>query len=161
MKKELVREEKMTDQVKQLAQQVITVIDNSNDSPENRLRVIKSYMLGLIDGISITEDTELDTCTKCGKKTGKASYAPGHPGLYCPECSAELCRKSEGPSEQPAVKRPRIDEFPNPNKSPKCSICGSSSDLMQVLFDNKVVGICDRCRKALMDPKSQEALHKG
>lgn len=156
MKKELVREENMTDQLKQLAQQVITVIDNSNDSPENRLRVIKSYMLGLIDGISITKDTELDTCTKCGKKTGKASYVLGYSGLYCPECSAELCRKSEQ-----AVKTPKIKDLPPQDSHNRCGICGSSGGLMQVLIDNKVVGICDGCRKALMDPKAQEALYKS
>lgn len=156
MKKELVREEKMTDKLKQLAQQVITVIDNSTDSPENRLRVIKSYMLGLIDGISITKDTELDTCTKCGKKTGKASYVPGYSGLYCPECSAELCGKSEQ-----AVKTPKIKDLAPQDSHNRCGICGNIGDLMQVLLDNKVVGICDRCRKALEYPKVQEALHKG
>lgn len=156
MKKELVREEKMTDKLKQLAQQVITVIDNSTDSPENRLRVIKSYMMGLIDGISITKDTELDTCTKCGKKTGKASYVLGYSGLYCPECSAELCGKSEQ-----AVKTPKIKDLDPQDSHNKCGICGGSGDLMQVLLDNKVIGICDRCRKALEYPKVQEALHKG
>lgn len=156
MKKELVKEEKMTDQLKQLAQQVITVIDNRDDSSENRLRAIKAYMLGLIDGISITKDTELDTCTKCGKKTGKASYVLGYSGLYCPECSAELCRKSEQ-----AVKAPKIKDLAPQDSHNGCAICGGSGDLMQVLLDNKIVGICDRCRKALMDPKSQEALHRG
>lgn len=198
MKKELVREEKMTDQLKQLAQQVITVIDNRDDSPESRLRVIKSYMLGLIDGISISKDTELDTCTKCGKKTGEASYVLGHPGLYCPECAAKICREPENKCPYDHVvgrdfsdyadcakcagatyfkckmkkekeqrnngrpeKTPRISEIPSPDKAPKCSICGNPGDLLNVLCDGRILSICDHCRKALEDPKVQEALHKG
>ena len=78
MKKELVREEKMTDRLKQLAQQTIDVIGCEKLAPETRLRIIKAYILGLVDGITVTRGTELDTCTKCGKKTGQASYVLGH-----------------------------------------------------------------------------------
>lgn len=47
------------------------------------------------------------------------------------------------------------------NKAPKCSICGNPGDLLSVLCDGRILGICDHCRKALEDPKIQEALHKG
>jgi hypothetical protein len=151
----------MTDRMQQLAQQVIEVIDSKTETPEARLRIIKAYMLGLVDGIT-AKDAELDTCTKCGKKTGEPSYVLGHTGLYCPECSAELCRKSEGPSEQPVVKRLKVREFPNPGEAPKCSICCNEGELTSILtHEGRIFKVCDRCRKALEDPKVQEALHKG
>lgn len=155
-KRNLSERKKMTDRLKQLAQQTIDVIGCEKLAPEVRLRIIKAYMLGLVDGITVTEGTELDTCTKCGKKTGQASYVLGYTGLYCPECSAELCRKSEQ-----AVKAPKIKDLAPQDSHNGCAICGGSGDLLQVLLDNKIVGICDRCRKALEYPKVQEALHKG
>ena len=162
MEKELVREEKMTDRLKQLAQQTIDVIGCEKLAPETRLRIIKAYMLGLVDGITVTRGTELDTCTKCGKKTGQASYVLGHTGLYCPECTAELCRKFEGSSEQPVVKRPKVKEFPNLAKAPRCSICCNEGELTSIFtHEGKIFKVCDRCRKALEDPNVQEALHKG
>lgn len=162
MEKELVREEKMTDRLKQLAQQTIDVIGCEKLAPEVRLRIIKAYMLGLVDGITVTKGTELDTCTRCGKKTGQASYVLGHTGLYCPECSAELCKKSEGPSEQPVVNKPRVKEFPNLSKTPRCSICNSGEDILNILAsEGRTLRLCSKCRKALEDPKVQEALHKG
>lgn len=162
MEKELVREEKMTDRLKQLAQQTIDVTGCEKLAPEVRLRIIKAYMLGLVDGITVTKGTELDTCTKCGKKTGQASYVLGHTGLYCPECSAELCRKSEGLSEQPVVNKPRVKEFPNPDEAPKCSICCNEGELTSIFtHEGRIFKVCDRCRKALEDPKVQEALHRG
>lgn len=198
MEKELVREEKMTDRLKQLAQQTIDVIGCEKLAPEVRLRIIKAYMLGLVDGITVTKGTELDTCTKCGKKTGQASFVLGHTGLYCPECSAELCREPENSRKCPYdhvmgrdfcnyadcakcagasyhicemkkdkeqgnnEKTPRIKEFPNLAKDPRCSICNSGADLLNILTsEGGVLSLCSKCRKALEDPKVQEALHKG
>ena len=200
-KRNLSERRKMTDQLKQLAQQTIDVIDHEKVAPEMRLKILKSYMLGLIDGISITKDPELDTCTMCGKKTGEASYVVGHRGLYCPECSAELCGEQENDRGCPyghvmgrdfhdyadcakcagatyfkceakkekeqknngrPEKTPRIKEIPHPNRTPKCSICCNEGELTSILTHNgRIFKVCERCRKALEDPKVQEALHKG
>lgn len=184
--------------VKQLAEQVMKHLDReSGDSLEDRMKLLRAYMLGLLDGIA-TKDTEPDTCTKCGKKTGEPSYVLGCHGLYCPECAAMLCKepeskctyghvvgrdfsdyadcakcagatyfkckmkkeKEQGNNEKPE-KTPRIKEIPSPNKNPKCCICGNTGDLLNVLCDGRILSICDHCRKALEDPKVQEALHKG
>lgn len=153
----------LADRLKQLAQQTVDVIDCKKETPETRLRIIKAYMLGLVDGIT-TKDAGLDTCTRCGKETGAPSYVLGHPGLYCPKCSLELCRKSEGDCEGPVGKEPRIKtkDFPNPDEISKCSICGSGADLLNILTsEGRVLKLCSKCRKALDDPNVQEALHKG
>lgn len=43
-----------------------------------------------------------------------------------------------------------------------CFICNSDVDILNILTsEGRVIRLCNKCRKALEDPKVQEALHKG
>ena len=88
----------------------------------------------------------------------------------CPNCIYRKCEMkaeaTESREELPEHKEPaatghKMHEM-HGKLAPKCSICCNEVELTSILTHNgRIFKLCDRCRKALDDPKVQEALHKG
>lgn len=111
----------MQDSVKRLAGELVAIIDckDVNKTPEQKLAQVKSYLLGLQDGIdylaermatttrvSIREPQVASrvpdlvyTCTQCGGKTTRPVFFPDQFMVsrrpYCTDCASKKLNQEE------------------------------------------------------------------
>ena len=165
--------------LKELADTVVKIVDKYKDSPAAGLDILKSYFLGLGDGITQCTLDSQDTCTRCGKKAQEMGdrcpngYNFGKDWntrascAYCPDYIYRKCEMkaeaTESREELPEHREPAATGLKMYGKlAPKCSICCNEGELTSILTHNgSIFKLCDRCRKALDDPNVKEALHKG
>lgn len=82
--------------LKELADTVVKIADKYKGSPAAGLDILKSYFLGLGDGITHGTQDSQDTCTRCGARTKDTVYVLEYPGMYCQKCSKIISASSEG-----------------------------------------------------------------